>query len=127
MTFRMIVQLWNTNTPAIVSRDADLTAAWCFNEFYNMGVRVFCLEVVFNCSCFRSVCCNCYHFYEYNHFNHVIDEPTNLACTSPDSTTLTFTWTLPAGGAGVVQGYHLDMVRTDGIKVDVVPVRLLFR
>ena len=25
MMFRMIVQLWNTNTLAIVSRDADLT------------------------------------------------------------------------------------------------------
>ena len=25
MTFCMIVQLWNTITPAIVSRDADLT------------------------------------------------------------------------------------------------------
>ena len=30
MTFRMIVQLWNTNTTAIVSRDADLTENYMY-------------------------------------------------------------------------------------------------
>ena len=30
MTFRMIMQLWNTNTPAIVSRDADLTENYMY-------------------------------------------------------------------------------------------------
>ena len=29
MTFRMIMQLWNTNTSGIVSSDADLTETWC--------------------------------------------------------------------------------------------------
>ena len=30
MTFRMIAQLWNTNTPAIVSGDADLTENYMY-------------------------------------------------------------------------------------------------
>ena len=30
MTFRMIAQLWNTNTPAIVSCDADLTENYMY-------------------------------------------------------------------------------------------------
>ena len=30
MMFRMIDQLWNTNTPAIVSRDADLTENYMY-------------------------------------------------------------------------------------------------
>ncbi|KAK3083923.1 hypothetical protein FSP39_005420 [Pinctada imbricata] len=48
-------------------------------------------------------------------------EPTNLVCTPKNSTILEFTWTLPAGGAGVVQGYHLDLVRTDNVKIDILP------
>ena len=28
VTFSMILQLWNTNTPVIVSCDADLAEAW---------------------------------------------------------------------------------------------------
>ena len=59
MTFRMIMQLWNTNTPAIVSRDADLTENYMFISMkFGTGVHVFCWEVgIFNSSCFRSVSC----------------------------------------------------------------------
>ena len=54
MTFRMIAQLWNTNTSAFVSCDADLTE----NKF-GTGVHVFCWEVgVFNRSSFQSVSYN---------------------------------------------------------------------
>ena len=60
MTFRMIAQLWNTNTPAIVSCDADLTENYMYISMkLRTGVHVFCWEVgVFNRSCFQSVSCN---------------------------------------------------------------------
>ena len=60
MTFRMIVQLWNTNTPVIVSRDADQTENYMYISMkFRTGVHVFCWEVgVFNRSCFQSVSCN---------------------------------------------------------------------
>ena len=59
MTFRMMAQLWNTNTPAIVSCDADLTENYMYISMkFRTGVHVFCWEVgVFNCSCFQSVSC----------------------------------------------------------------------
>ena len=59
MTFRMIAQLWNTNTPAIVSCDADLTENYMYISMkFRTGVHVFCWEVgVFNRSCFQSVSC----------------------------------------------------------------------
>ena len=59
MTFRMILQLWNTNTPAIVSCDADLTENYMYISMkFRTGVHVFCWEVgVFNRSCFQSVSC----------------------------------------------------------------------
>ena len=57
MTFRMIVQLWNTNTSAFVSCDADLTENYMFISMkFRTGVHVFCWEVgVFNRSSFQSV------------------------------------------------------------------------
>ena len=59
MTFRMIAQLRNTNTPAIVSCDADLTENYMYISMkIRTGVHVFCWEVVFNRSCFQSVSCN---------------------------------------------------------------------
>ena len=60
MTFCMIVQLWNTNTPAIVSRDADLTENYMYISMkFRTGVHVFCWEVgVFNRSSFQSVSYN---------------------------------------------------------------------
>ena len=59
MTFRMIVQLWNTNTTAIVSRVANLTENYLYISMkFGTGVHVFCWEVdVFNRSCFRSISC----------------------------------------------------------------------
>ena len=59
MTFRMIAQLWNTNTLAIVSCDADLTENYMYISMkFRTGVHVFCWEVgVFNRSCFQSVSC----------------------------------------------------------------------
>ena len=46
MTFRMIAQLWNTNTPAIVSCDADLTEDYIYISMkFRTGVHVFCWEV----------------------------------------------------------------------------------
>ena len=50
MTFRMIAQLRNTNTPAIVSCDADLTENYMYISMkFRTGVHVFCWEVgVFN-------------------------------------------------------------------------------
>ena len=46
MTFRMIVQLWNTNTPAFVSCDADLTENYMYISMkFRTGVHVFCWEV----------------------------------------------------------------------------------
>ena len=57
MTFRMIVQLWNTNTPAFVSCDTDLTENYMYISMkFGTGVHVFCWEVgVFNRSSFQSV------------------------------------------------------------------------
>ena len=57
MTFRMIVQLWNTNTSAFVSCDADLTENYMYISMkFGTGVHVFCWEVgVFNRSSFQSV------------------------------------------------------------------------
>ena len=62
MTFRMIVQLWNTNTSAFVSCDADLTENYMYIAMkFGTGVHVFCWEVgVFNRSSFQSVSYN-YH------------------------------------------------------------------
>ena len=59
MTFRMIVQLWNTNTPAFVSCDADQTENYMYISMkFGTGVHVFCWEVgVFNRSSFPSVSC----------------------------------------------------------------------
>ena len=59
MTFRMIAQLWNTNTAVIVSFDADLTENYMYISMkFRTGVHVFCWEVgVFNRSCFQSVSC----------------------------------------------------------------------
>ena len=60
MTFRMIVQLWNTNTLAFVSCDADLTENYMYISMkFGTGVHVFCWEVgVFNRSSFQSVSYN---------------------------------------------------------------------
>ena len=51
--------LLNTNTPAIVSCDADLTENYMYISMkFRTGVNVFCWEVgVFNRSCFQSVSC----------------------------------------------------------------------
>ena len=53
----MIVQLWNTNTSAFVSCDADLTENYMYISMkFGTGVHVFCWEVgVFNRSSFQSV------------------------------------------------------------------------
>ena len=63
MTFRMIAQLWNTNTSVIVSSDADLTENYMYISVkFRTGVHVFSWEVgVFNRSCFQSVSCKNYH------------------------------------------------------------------
>ena len=46
MTFRMIVQLWNTNTSAFVLCDADLTENYMYISMkFGTGVRIFCWEV----------------------------------------------------------------------------------
>ena len=60
MTFRMIVQLWNTNTSAFVSCDGDLTENYMYISMkFGTGVHVFCWEVgVFNRSSFQSVSYN---------------------------------------------------------------------
>ena len=60
MTFRVIAQLWNSNTPAIISCDADLTENYMYISMkFRTGVHVFCWEVdVFNRSCFQSDSCN---------------------------------------------------------------------
>ena len=57
MMFHMIVQLWNTNTSAFVSCDADLTENYMYISMkFGTGVHVFCWEVgVFNRSSFQSV------------------------------------------------------------------------
>ena len=73
MTFRMIAQLWNTNTSAFVSCDADLTENYMYISMkFGMGVRVFCWEVgVFNRSSFQSVSykiqINVVHIVKYMH------------------------------------------------------------
>ena len=56
---RMIAQLWNTNTPVIISRDADLTENYMYISMkFRTGVHVFCWEVgAFNRSYFQSVSC----------------------------------------------------------------------
>ena len=68
MTFRMIAQLWNTNTPVIVSCDADLTENYMYISMkFRTGVHVFGWEVgVFNRSCFQSVSCNTTNYTTYN-------------------------------------------------------------
>ena len=65
MTFRMIVQLWNTNTSAFVSCEADLTENYMYISMkFGTGVHVFCWEVgVFNRSSFQSL--------SYNHKRHI--------------------------------------------------------
>ena len=59
MRFRMIAQLWNTNTPAFVSCGADQTENYMYISMkFGTGVHVFCWEVgVFNRSSFQSVSC----------------------------------------------------------------------
>lgn len=52
-----------------------------------------------------------------------LDEPTNLACTPMNSSTLMFSWTIPANGLFTVDGYHLNLQRTDNIRVETIPVR----
>ena len=56
----MIVQLWNTNTSAFVSFDADLAENYMYISMkFGTGVHVFCWEVgVFNRSSFQSVSYN---------------------------------------------------------------------
>ena len=56
----MIAQLWNTNTSAFVSCDADLTENYMYISMkFGTGVHVFCWEVgVFNRSSFQSVSYN---------------------------------------------------------------------
>ena len=79
MTFRMIAQLWNTNTPAIVSCDADLTENYMYISMkFRTGVHVFCWEVgVFNRSCFKSVSCKsvllteCQYFFQFSSDQHI--------------------------------------------------------
>ncbi|XP_053376580.1 contactin-3-like [Mercenaria mercenaria] len=43
-------------------------------------------------------------------------DPTSLACTAINSTTLQVTWT--QASSGTVAGYHLDIERVDGLKVE---------
>ena len=64
MTFCMIAQLWNTNTPAIVSCDADQTENYMYISMkFRTGVHVFCWGVgVFNRSPFWSVSYKDFHF-----------------------------------------------------------------
>ena len=66
------VQLWNTNTPAFVSCDADLTENYMYISMkLGTGVHVFCWEVgVFNRSSFQSVSCNG----DLPHFAHKDDK-----------------------------------------------------
>ena len=108
MTFRMIVQLWNTNTSAFVSCDADLTENYMYISMkFGTGVHVFCWEVgVFNRSFFQSVSykwlklslilheymhCMCAHSMQWKwlKLDHLIlatpvaAKSDTLACTSP--------------------------------------------
>ena len=64
MSFCMIAQLWNTNTPAFVSRDTDLTENYMYISMkFGTGVHVFCWEVgVLNRSSFQSVSCKAFIF-----------------------------------------------------------------
>ena len=62
MTLCMVVQLWNANTSAIVSRDPDLTENYMYISIliFGTGVHEFCWEVgVFNRSDFQSVWYKC--------------------------------------------------------------------
>ena len=56
----MIAQLWNSNTPVIVSCDADQTEKYMYISMkFRTGVHVFCWEVgVFDHSSFQSVSYN---------------------------------------------------------------------
>ena len=65
MTFHM--QLWNTNTQAIVSRDADLTKKSMYISMkFGAGVHEFYWEVgVFSGSCFHSVSCKHFCFTDF--------------------------------------------------------------
>ena len=48
MTFRMIVQLWNTNTSAFVSCDADLAENYMYISMkFGTGVHVFAGKLVY--------------------------------------------------------------------------------
>ena len=48
MTFRMIMQLWNTNTQAIVSSDADLTENYMYISMkFGTGVLFFAGKLVY--------------------------------------------------------------------------------
>ena len=48
MTFRMIVQLWNTNTSVILSRDVDLTETWCiFQQIWEWEFMYFAGKLVY--------------------------------------------------------------------------------
>ena len=70
MMFRMIAQLWNTNTPAIVSCDTDLTENYMYISIkFRTGVHVFCWEIgVFNRSSFQSVSYKLGKDWKYLHF-----------------------------------------------------------
>ena len=81
MTFRVIAQLWNTNTPVIVSRDADLTENYMYISMkFRTGVHVFCWEVgVFNRSCFQSVSCKMRAFLLFDSYNLQLSAAGNSA------------------------------------------------
>ena len=51
MMFRMIEQLWNTITPAIVSRDADLTENYMYISMkfrYYAGKLMYLIVLAYN-------------------------------------------------------------------------------
>lgn len=54
------------------------------------------------------------------------DEPTNLSCTPLNSSTLMFSWNLPTSGVFTVNGYHLNLQRTDNIRKENIPVCIAF-
>lgn len=54
------------------------------------------------------------------------DEPTNLSCTPLNSSTLMFSWNLPSSGVFTVNGYHLNLQRTDNIRKENIPVCIAF-
>ncbi|XP_052075411.1 protein sidekick-1-like [Mytilus californianus] len=49
------------------------------------------------------------------------NEVTNLACAPSSSTSLIFTWDRPSDPSRVVQGYILNLERTDNLIVDALP------